>query len=198
MRGGAFEQDKDDMDAQATADAMKEHRAEIVGVKVAHYEGPGWEPITRAVLAAQTAGGRVMVDFGSHVPPLSLEELLLKRLRPGDIFTHMYASVKGRTSVVDARGVLLPYVQKAHERGIVFDLGYGGASFVFTQAIPAGRQGLLPDTVSTDMHRRSRKGSMQDLVAVLSKLEALGVGLPVLVRKSSATPADVIGRPELG
>src|SRR6185503_12787440 len=112
--------------------------------------------------------------------------------------THVFADVRGRTPVVDARGALRPYVQKAHERGIVFDLGYGGSSFVFSQAIPAIRQKLLPDTVSTDTHRRSRNGSMQDLVAVLSKLEALGVGLPDLIRRSSATPADVIDRPELG
>jgi dihydroorotase len=198
MRGGAFEQDLGDMVAQATAEAIRQHQAEIVGVKVAHYAGPGWEPITRAVAAARATGTRVMVDFGQHIPPLSLEELLLRRLGPGDIFTHVFADVRGRTPVVDARGALLPYVQKAHERGIVFDLGYGGKSFVFTQAIPAIRQSFLPDTVSTDMHRSSRKGSMQDLVAVLSKLESLGVGLPDLIRRSSVTPANVIGRPELG
>jgi dihydroorotase len=198
MRGGRFEQDLGDMDAKATAAAIREHPAEIVGVKVAHYAGPGWDPIDRAVAAARATGTRVMVDFGGHVPELSLEELLLRRLAPGDIFTHVYADVKGRAPVVDARGVLFPHVREAHARGVVFDLGYGGASFVFSQAVPAIAQGLLPDTVSTDTHRSSRKGSMHDLMAVLSKLESLGIAVPDLIRRTTAAPADAIGHPELG
>jgi dihydroorotase len=177
---------------------VKSHRAEIVGIKVAHWAGPGWEPVTRALEAAGSAGVRVMVDFGGHVPELSLEELLLHRLRPGDVFTHVYADVRGRRPIVGERGVLRPYVRAARERGIFFDLGYGGKSFTFAQARPAIQQGLWPDTVSTDMHRASLGGSMHDLPAVLSKLLALGIGLPELIRRSSATPAAMIGRTELG
>lgn len=198
MKGGRFEQDLGDMDAQATAETIKKHRADIVGVKVAHWAGPGWEPIERATLAAARSGTRVMVDFGGHTPELSLEELLLRRMRPGDIFTHVYANVRGRTAIVDGRGALRPYVQKAHERGIYFDLGHGGASFVFTQAIPAIKQGLLPDSVSTDMHRSSLHGSMHDLVDVLSKLSSLGIGTTDLIRRSTSVPADIVGRPDLG
>ncbi|APR79245.1 amidohydrolase [Minicystis rosea] len=198
MRGGRFEQDLGDMDAAATAAAIRAHRDAIVGIKVAHYAGPGWEPIDRAVDAGQRAGVPVMIDFGGHVPELSMEELLLRRLRPGDIFTHLYASVRGRTAVIDAQGMVRPYLRAAHDRGIVFDLGHGGASFVFSQAIPAIRQGLLPDTVSTDMHRSSLRGSMHDLVAVLSKLSSLGIPLPDLIRRTTMVPADAIHRPEIG
>jgi dihydroorotase len=198
MRGGAFEQNLSDMDSEGTRRAIEAHRDRIVGVKVAHYAGPSWEPVNRAVAAARATGTRVMVDFGGHVPALSLEDLLLHRLAPGDIFTHTYADVKGRTPVVDAHGALFPYVREAHARGIVFDLGYGGASFVFSQAVPAIAQGLLPDTVSTDTHRSSRRGSMHDMVAVISKLAALGLTVPDLVRRSTAAPADAIGHPELG
>jgi dihydroorotase len=198
MRGGAFEQDLGDMDAAATGAAITRYRPEIVGVKVAHYAGPGWEPVDRAMAAARATGTRVMVDFGGHVPELSLEELLLRRLGPGDLFTHAYAHVKGRTAVVDDRGVLRPFVRAARARQILFDVGYGAASFVFSQAAPAIAQGFPPDTVSTDTHRSSRRGSMHDLVAVLSKLAALGLDVPDLVRRSTAAPADAIGRPDLG
>jgi dihydroorotase len=198
MRGGAFEQDLGDMDAAATGAAITRYRPEIVGVKVAHYAGPGWEPVDRAVAAARATGTRVMVDFGGHVPELSLEELLLRRLGPGDLFTHAYAHVKGRTAVVDDRGVLRPFVRAARARQVLFDVGYGAASFVFSQAAPAIAQGFPPDTVSTDTHRSSRRGSMHDLVAVLSKLAALGLDVPDLVRRSTAAPADAIGRPDLG
>src|SRR5262249_21732981 len=59
-------------------------------------------------------------------------------------------------------------------------------------------QGLAPDTISTDTHRTSRKGSMHDLVAVLSKLAALGMAVPDLIRRTTASPANAIARPELG
>ncbi|MEP7120178.1 MAG: amidohydrolase/deacetylase family metallohydrolase [Byssovorax sp.] len=198
MRGGRFEQDPADLDARATAAMIARHRGEIVGIKVAHWAGPGWEPVSRAVEAGTSAGVRVMVDFGGHIPELSLEELLMRRLRPGDVLTHVYADVHGRTPIVDERGALRPYVRAARERGIFFDLGYGGASFVFRQARPALLQGLWPDSVSTDMHRSSLHGSMHDLPTVLSKLLALGIDLPELIRRSAATPAAMIGRTDLG
>jgi dihydroorotase len=198
MRGGRHEQDLADMSADATAAALLAHPELLVGIKVAHYAGPGWEPIDRALVAAQRAGVPVMVDFGGHVPALSLEELLLHRLRPGDLFTHAFASVRGRTALVDAAGLLHPYARTAQARGLRFDLGYGGKSFSFSQAAPAMRQGFLPDTLSTDMHRTSLRGSMHDLPGVLSKLGALGMSLPEQIRRSTAAPAQAIGRPALG
>ena len=139
-----------------------------------------------------------MVDFGGHVPELSLEELLLRRMRPGDVFTHLYANVRGRTAVVDAGGLVRPYVRKARERGVLFDLGHGGGSFVFSQAAPAIKQGFFPDSVSTDMHRTSLRGSMRDLVSVISKLAALGMSPADLIRRSTLLPAEMIGRTDLG
>jgi dihydroorotase len=198
MRGGVYEQDTGDMDAAATARIIEQHRDVLVGVKVAHYAGPGFEPIDRAVSAARATRTRVMVDFGGHAPALSLEDLLLRRLGPGDIFTHTFADVRGRAPVVDASGRLLPFVRAARDRGVLFDLGYGGASFVWSQAAPAVAQGFVPDTLSTDAHRTSRRGSMHDLVAVVSKLAALGPTIPGLLRRATSAPADAIGRPDLG
>lgn len=198
MRGGRHEQDLGDMDPHATAAVMRRHPAEIVGVKVAHYAGPGWEPVDRAVAATRIAGGHVMVDFGSHKPELSLEALFLRHLSPGDIYTHMYADVRGRTPIVGADGKVRPFVFEAHQRGIVFDLGHGSASFVLSQAVPAIAQGLPPDTISSDMHRVSLASSMRDLVAVLSKLQAIGMTLPDLIRRTTLAPAEVIGKRDLG
>ena len=198
MRGGRFEQDLGDMDARATAQAILAHPREIVGVKVAHYKGPSWDPVTRAVEAGRLAGVPVMVDFGDHEPPLSLEDLLLRVLRPGDILTHAYAEVPGRVSIVDASGTLHPYVRAARRRGVVFDLGHGGGSFALDQAIPALAQGFPPDSISTDMHIQSLDGAMQDMVAILSKLGALGMSLPDRIRRATANPAAIVGRPELG
>ena len=100
MKGGPVEQNLADMDPKLTALRAKEYEGVVVGIKVAHYQGPEWEPVDRAVAAAEMAGVPVMVDFGGHSPPLSLEDLLLSRLRPGDIFTHAYAHVDGRIPIL--------------------------------------------------------------------------------------------------
>lgn len=198
MRGGKFEQDLGDMDAGLTAAAINAHRSFVVGIKVAHYAGPEWTPIERALEAGKRTSVPVMIDFGGHTPELPLDELLITRLRPGDIYTHLYASVRGRTGVVDGRSVVRPYAKKAAERGVVLDIGHGGASFAFSQAIPAVAQGLSPTTISSDMHRTSLRGSMRDLPNVMSKLMAIGMSASDVIQRATAAPARAIQRPELG
>ena len=150
MKGGPVEQNLADMDARLTAMRAEQYPEHVVGVKLAHYAGPEWDPVERAVEAGRLAGIPVAIDFGGHEPPLSLEELLLERLRPGDVFTHTYAHVRGRIPIVDEDGELRPFVRRARERGIVFDVGHGGGSFLFSQAVPAMRQGFAP---RHDQHR---------------------------------------------
>ena len=198
MKGGPIEQDLSDMDAKLTALRARENRDVVVGIKVAHYQGPEWDPVDRAVAAAELAGVPVMVDFGGHSPPLSLEELLLDHLRPGDVLTHAYAHVDGRIPIVDEAGALRPFVRRARDRGIVFDVGHGAGSFLFRQAVPAMEQGFPPDTISTDLHRASMNAGMKDLLNVMSKLLVLGMPLEDVVRASTARPAEVIRRKELG
>ena len=139
--------------------------------------GDDWHPVDRAVAAGEAAGIPVAVDFGGHAPPLSLEDLFMTHLRPGDIFTHTYANVRGRISIVDDEGHLRPFVRRARERGIVFDVGHGGGSFLFRQAIPAMDQGFPPDTISTDLHTGSMNGGMKDMLNVMSKFLVMGMSL---------------------
>ncbi len=98
MRGGAFEQDLADMEAQPTADMAKKHRGVIVGVKTAHYGGPEWAPVERAVEAGTAAEVPVMVDFGKDYPERPIEDLVTRKLRPGDIYTHMYSGFAGSST----------------------------------------------------------------------------------------------------
>jgi dihydroorotase len=198
MKGGPVEQNLSDMDARLTAMRIKQNAASIVGIKVAHYSGAEWDPVQRAVEAGTAMNVPVMVDFGNHTPPLSLEDLLLKYLRPGDILTHTYAHVNGRFPIVDEKGKVRPYVLQARQRGVIFDAGHGGGSFLFRQAVPAMKQGFTPDVISTDLHSGSMNAGMKDILNTMSKFLNLGMSLQDVVKANTARAAAVIKRPELG
>ena len=201
MRGGAYEQNVNDMDAKLSALVAKQYKDYIVGFKVAHFSGADWTPVDRAVEAGKLANIPIMVDFGGSTPPLSIEELYMKHLRPGDIYTHTYALLEGnvRETVVDTvTSKVKPFIWDAIKKGIVFDVGYGGASFNFTQAIPAIKQGFFPKTISTDLHTGSMNTSMKSQIDVMSKFLFMGMPLNEVVKASTWTPAQVIKHEELG
>ena len=197
MRGGAYEQNLNDMDAKMTAFVVRQHK-EIVGIKVAHYMGKEWDPVDRAVEAGNIANVPVIIDFGGNVPPLSIEELFMKHLRPGDIFTHAFSQLASRMPIVNQQGQLLPFVVEAQKRGIVFDVGHGGGSFRFSQAIPALKTGFRPNTISTDYHTGSMNAGMKDQLNVMSKFMNMGMTVQEVITASTANPAQVIHREELG
>ncbi|MEO8766457.1 MAG: amidohydrolase/deacetylase family metallohydrolase [Ginsengibacter sp.] len=201
MRGGAYEQNMNDMDSKMGAFVAKQYKDIVVGFKVAHYNGAEWGPVDRAVEAGKQANIPVMVDFGGANPPLSIEELYMKHLRPGDIYTHTYALLENnvRETVVDeATKTVKPFIWEAKKRGIIFDVGYGGASFNFTQAIPALKAGFFPNTISTDLHTGSMNASMKDQLAVMSKFLLMGMPLAEVIKASTWSTAQVIKHEELG
>ncbi len=51
MQGAPLEQNVFDMEPKQTAQTIEEYRDLIVGVKTAHYRGPDWEPVDRAIAA---------------------------------------------------------------------------------------------------------------------------------------------------
>lgn len=193
--GGAVEQDTTDMDPKRTAETALANKQYIVGIKTAHYAGPDWTAVDRAVEAGKIAGMPVMVDFGQFRPERPFEQLVLERLRPGDIYTHMYL---GAVPLLDDAGKVRPYLFEARKRGVLFDVGHGAGSFLFRQAIPAIRQGFLPDAISTDLHIRSMNAGMKGMLNVMAKFLNMGLPMEEVIRLSTWNPARWIRREELG
>ena len=184
-----------DFDPAEVARLAKKHSDVVAGVKSAHYQRPDWDSVENAVAAGASAGMPVMVDFGHFVPERPFYQLVLEKLRPGDMPTHCF---RGPVPWVNESGELYPYLLQARKRGVKFDGGHGGGSFVFRNAVPAIEQGFYPDSISTDLHTGSMNGTMMDMPTLMSKFLAMGMPLRDVIRASTWNPAQQISRDGLG
>jgi dihydroorotase len=200
---GAPEQDPRTFDTDGAAGAAREHADVVVGIKTAHYWTslpfdalhPAWESVEKTVVAGNTCDMPVMIDFWPRPPVRSYPELILKKLRPGDIHTHVYAR---QFPVVNDSGQVEPYMFEARDRGIWFDLGHGAASFWYRNGARAIQNGFGPDSISTDLHMANIAGPVFSMQDTMSKCMAMGMTLEDVIYRSTVTPAQAIRRPELG
>ncbi len=199
MQGG-MEQTVDQMDAKRCAETIKKYPDIIVGVKTAHYwteepwdaEHTPWAAVDKAEECGRMANVPVMFDFWPR-PDRSYAELILKKMRPGDIHTHVFAQ---QFPILLPDGKINPIMAEARARGVIFDVGHGAGSFWFRNAVPAVRQEFIPDSMSTDLH--TGNFTVLSMTNVMSKFLAMGVPLQDIVRRSTVNPAQEIHRPELG
>jgi dihydroorotase len=199
MNGG-LEQSPDQMDVKLCADTIKKYPDVIVGVKTAHYwtkepvdaAHPVWAAVDRAIECGTTANVPVMFDFWPR-PDRTYADLILKKMRPGDIHTHVFAQ---QFPILLEDGKLNPILTEARARGVIFDVGHGAGSFWFRNAVPAAKQGFIPDSMSTDLHTGNY--TILSMNNVMSKFLAMGVPLDDVIRRSTVNPASEIHRPELG
>lgn len=200
---GEAEQTISNFDVEAAAAAAYEHRDVVLGIKTAHYwtrhpfdaEHPPWESVEKAVEAGRACGMPVMVDFWPRPPERPYPDLILEKLRPGDIHTHVFAQ---QFPVIDGEGRVQPYLREARARGVRFDLGHGAASFWFRNGKRAIDDGFPPDSISTDLHAGSIRTTVRSMLDAMSKCLAMGMPLHEVIYRSTVTPAQVIRRPELG
>jgi len=136
-----------------------------------------------------------MVDFGSNRAERPMSELVIVKLRPGDIYTHVYSGL--RNEQVES-GKVNPALWEARKRGVIFDVGHGGGSFLWRIALPAIKEGFLPDSISTDLHIGSMNSGMKDMLNVMDKFLAMGLPLEDVILRSTWNPAREIKHEELG
>jgi dihydroorotase len=146
------------------------------------------------VEAGTAANIPVMVDFGSNLPERPMSELVTKKLRPGDIYTHMYSGLRNE----QVNGRVNPAMFEGRKRGVIFDVGHGGGSFLWRIAVPAMKEGLVPDSISTDLHTGSMNTGMKDMLNVMDKFLAMGMSLDDVIARSTWNPAREIKQEQLG
>ena len=199
MQGG-LEQTVDEMDPKRCEAVIRKYPDIIVGVKTAHYwtekpwdaEHTPWAAVDRAEECAKAMNVPVMVDFWPR-PQRSYADLILKKMRSGDIHTHVFAQ---QFPILLPDGKLNPIMEEARRRGIIFDVGHGAGSFWFRNAVPAVKQGFIPDSFSTDLHIENF--TILSMDNVMSKFLSMGVPLEDVIRRTTVNPAHEIHRPELG
>jgi len=91
-----------------------------------------------------------------------------------------------------------PFVWEAQKRGVVLDVGWGGTSFAFDQAIPALKSGFRPNSISSDQHPTIMNAAGKDMLNMMGAFMAMGMDLNSVIKASTWNPAKEIQRPDLG
>jgi dihydroorotase len=169
--------------------AVERNRDVVVGVKARLSDNVAGandlEALRRAQEVATAFDLPVMIHIGQNYSPLRSLLALLKR---GDIVTHIYAP--GKNGILDEKGTLLPEVMAARRRGVVFDFGNGVSDhFDWDTVEKATKQGLWPDTFSTDWNTASKTSGVVDLPNVMSKLIMFGMPLNQIIAAATVNAA---------
>ncbi|KAF6661598.1 MULTISPECIES: amidohydrolase/deacetylase family metallohydrolase [Pantoea] len=155
----------------------------------------GIQPLIRAKAIQQQSGGLpLMVHIGNNPPNL---DQIADLLTTGDIITHCFNGKPNR--ILTPQGELKAAVKQAIARGVKLDVGHGGASFSFEVARVAIAQGILPDTISSDIYCRNRlAGPVHSLAHVMSKFFSVGMTLPQVIDCVTVNAAAGLRLPRKG
>jgi dihydroorotase len=179
------------IDLDRSVAVIEANRDLIKGVKVraSHVIAGDWgiTPLKLAKKLARRCRLPLMVHVGE--PPPMLEEVFAA-LDPGDIVTHCYNGKIGG-NIYDDRASESA-AREAHERGVLFDVGHGGASFSYAIAERAIGDGLTPHTISTDLHGYNILGPVYDLATTVSKMLHVGLSLEDAIRAITFAPDEAL------
>jgi dihydroorotase len=193
MLEGEAAADLSDLEVEKAVDTARKHPETIVGIRSPHLRGAGPDAVERSIRAAASMGGVALVEYLDK-EGLDYRQLVLERLRAGDLITHTFGLT---TPLLDSNGNLTNTLTAARKRGVLFDLGHGTQGFWFRNAIPAARMGFLPDVLSTAMDKTSLLLPRADMMTTLSKFLNIGVPVEQLVERVTVRAARAIRRPEL-
>lgn len=177
-------------DPKRAAKAALDNKDLVLGFKVRidrKFTIPGTndiEGMKRARMASDEASLPITTHIGGSYTPLK-DFLVLMKER--DIVTHIYNPRPN--SVLDESGKLLPEALEARKRGVLFDVGHGRTNFSYRIAEKCLGQGLVPDTISSDVSNGSVRGPVYDLVTTMAKMMTLGMSLREVIERTTINAA---------
>lgn len=190
--------DLSNIDIAKFVETAKAYKDFVVGIK-ARMSGSvvgdnNVKPLELAILASEQTDLPIMVHIGNAPPTLAD---VFRLLRPNDIVTHIFnPKIDG---ILDETGKVRPFVYEGMERGLIFDIGHGTASFGFRTAEMAMAQGIDFTTISSDIYRRNRAdGPVFSLATTMTKFLALGLPKETIIERVTKNAAQTFNLQKLG
>ncbi|MEO0488662.1 MAG: amidohydrolase/deacetylase family metallohydrolase [Cyanobacteria bacterium J06659_2] len=196
----------DMVDLDALRQLAQENPETVRGFKVHGESGAlsrwGTQVIELARQAADAAQLPLYVHTGelfavveeNRPSPEQVIDYVLPHLKPGDLLAHCYSCRPD--GLMGDRDTPSPALVQAIEEGVRLDLGHG-INFSFAIARRMMEQGLIPYTISSDVHgdfATPHNDATLDysLCGALSKLVALGMELKEAIAAVTLHPATVL------
>ncbi|MEN6565027.1 MAG: amidohydrolase family protein [Veillonellales bacterium] len=181
-------------DGEAIDRLFRKYPHKLVGLKIRQSREVvgdlGLSPLTAMLDIANRLEEKPRIVVHTTNSPESAEKIA-DLLRPNDIFAHVYQG-KGST-ILDARGKVLPAVRAAKKRGVLFDTADGRGHYAFSVAKAALQDGFTPDILSTDLVKASAYDrSVFGLPLILTKYLNMGMPLYDIVKACTVTPAKTL------
>jgi len=181
-------------DVERAAATVEANRDVVVGFKVRPVRRAG-EAQSPVMGAARALADRFNLPLMVHVGRFPQDDVvppheLLPQLKAGDIVTHCFQPQFG---LFDESSNLIPAAREAIDRGVLLDVGHSNADFSIATAKSAISQGILPNTLSTDLNCFNID-TVGSLAAVMTKFVNLGLSLADVVERVTTRAAAAIGK----
>lgn len=183
--------DTDDINLDMVKNVLLRHPEFIVGLKVrmsgSVVGSNGIVPLQLAKTLQYECGSLPLMVHVGNAPP-SLDDIV-DLLGKGDVLTHCFNGKPNR--ILDQHGYLKLSVKQAMARGMKLDIGQGSASFSFEVAEQAMAQGIVPDTISSDIYCKNRcNGPVYGLAHLMSMFFTLGLTHEEIVERVTRKVAE--------
>ena len=189
--------DWEEINLEATAATIESHQGLIKGVKLRLVGNIVARNGTKIVETAKKVAGQFGMPIMIHIGDLkeqvspTLTQEMLPIMESGDILSHVYTAKFGSTLRPD--GTVLPELREAIERGVILDAALGRSNFNFEVARKIIAQGILPNTLSTDLNSISARHPVYGMTVTMSKFMALGLDLKQVIEMSTINSARALG-----
>jgi dihydroorotase len=185
------------IDPSATTAMVKAYPGLIKGIKIRlvgdYLAKEGLATFKIAKKVAKDCGLPIMVHIGDTdcKVPASLTREFLPLMEKGDILSHGFTAKQGSTMLEG--GKFVPEFKAAIDRGMIFDIAHGRFNCSYAVARNGLAQGIIPDTISSDITLQSLAFKVFGLTVTISKFLTIGLTLNQVITMTTINPAKALG-----